>query len=232
MGGLKFFTGKKKKQEYGSWYQDNYRFAIAQRNLLFLLFLISLGGVIAALFVILFLNKMKTLEPFVIEIEEKTGIVTVVDQSTVKNFSANESVNNYFILKYLRLWEIFDNNNYKYNYYTQLRLFSSPAVFNQFLSYIRLSNPDSPINLYANNPIISGDIKVRSIQYIETNLVQIRFNIQIKTKRAERYENNTEKSYIASIRFAYNDLQINESERYINPLGFQVISYKKTEEFL
>lgn len=223
---------KSKKSSFGSWYQDNYSAAILQRNIFFGLFVIAFVGIIIAFGVFFAVNKMQKLEPFIVEIEKKTGIVSVVNQSTVKNFAANDAINNYFIVKFLRLWEIFDNENYKYNYYTELRLFSAPDVFNQFLSFIRLSSPSSPINLYQNNPITEGDVRIRSIQYIEEGNAQVRFTTQIKTKQSQRYGETEEKSYIATIKFAYNDLKINENERYINPLGFQVMTYKKTEEYL
>lgn len=229
---IKNILQSRKKSSFGNWYQDNYNNAILQRNIFFGLFVISLIGVIIAFVVFFAVNKIQKLEPFVVEIEKKTGIVSVVDQSSIKKFSSNISINNYFIVKFLRLWEIFDNENYKYNYYTELRLFSAPDVFNQFLSFIRLSNPASPINLYQNNPITEGDVKIRSIQYIDEGSAQVRFTTQIKTKQSERYGEIEEKNYIATIKFSYNDLKINENERYINPLGFQVSTYKKTEEYV
>lgn len=227
-----FQKTKGKKSSFGSWYKDNYNSVILQRNIFFGLFVIALIGVIIAFTVFFAVNKMQKLEPFIVEIEKKTGIVSVVDQSSMRNFSSNDAINNYFIVKFLRLWEIFDNENYKYNYYTELRLFSAPDVFNQFLAFIRLSNPISPINLYQSNPITAGDIRIRSIQYIDEGAAQVRFTTQIKTRQSERYGEIEEKSYIATIKFAYNDLKINENERYINPLGFQIMTYNKTEEYL
>lgn len=196
-----------------------------QRNILVLFILIMLASVLTSGFIMLGANEFKKIVPFVIEIDKKSKRAVLVDPVSVKQYSANRSLAESFLVRYIKARELFDPDTFQYNYYTEVRLLSGPSIYNEFRYWVRVSNQESPINLYAN--VLSSNLKVKSIQHIGANSAQIRFSLEFKEKR-----HTFTKDKIASISFTYNTLEMNQAERYVNPLGFQITSYKVDDEFI
>ncbi|MBQ4875203.1 MAG: type IV secretion system protein [Rickettsiaceae bacterium H1] len=215
----------KKKDNTQDWYGDRLQSVKIQRNILILFILVMLGGVLTSGFIMLSANEFKKIVPFVIEIEKKSGTAILVDPVSVKQYSADTSLAESFLVRYVKARELFNRNTFEYNYYTEVRLLSKPDVYNDFRYWIRISNQDSPINLYAN--VLSSNIKIKSIQHISSNSVQIRFSLEFKEKN-----NTITKDKIAFISFSYSTLEMNQNERYVNPLGFQITSYRVDDEFI
>ncbi|AAZ68073.1 VirB8 family type IV secretion system protein [Ehrlichia canis] len=208
-----------------SWHVSRYNSVVIQRNMLLFFTVLALSAVGISVFVISNISKSRTIEPFVVEIEKKSGITTLVNPVSVKQYSADEVLNNYFIIEYVRSRELFDPNNFQYNYYTKVRLFSNQTTYSEFRNWIRLSNPASPLNLYAN--VTSGYLKIRSLQHLRPGNVQIRFSLEFN------HPNGTiKRDRIATLSFQYVTLEMNEQERQINPLGFQITYYRADDEFL
>lgn len=224
------FAKDKESSTHGmnnNWYMERYQSVIVQRNLIFLLIVISLFAIIISIFTILRVSTAKTVEPFVVEIEEKTGIPTVIrpfipDQFTVQ-YTYDESLRIYFLLKYLRAREEYNFHTYNYDYFTVTRSLSNKDVYAQFRSNLYSSNTQSPL-LYGQSGKVS--LTIRSIKHLppssgEGYLVQIVFikNLSSETK-------NTSENKVATIGYNYFDLSMNNEEREINPLGFQITSYR------
>ena len=215
----------KKKSNVQDWYSDTVQSIKVQRNILILFILIMLASVLVSGFIMLGANEFKKIVPFVIEIEKKSGTAVLVDPVSVKQYSADKSLIESFLVRYIKARELFHPDTFQYHYYTEVRLLSNANVYNDFRYWIRISNQDSPINLYAN--IISSSIKIKSIQHISTDAVQIRFSLNFREKN-----NSISKDKIAFISFGYHNLEMNQDERYVNPLGFQVTSYRVDNEFI
>lgn len=211
--------------EVTGWYQDKIGSAVTQRNFLFLLILLLLGVLAFSVLTIFTLTKAKGIEPFIIEVSSKSGIVTLVDPITIKSYSADRKISDYFLVTYLKAREAFDPATYEYNYYTIVRLFSAPRVYYDFRSTLKPDNKDNPINLYRD--IKNLIFKIRSIQYLPNDTVQVRFALEFVDGGGIIRKNK-----IAIISYQYKDLQLTEEERYINPLGFFITYYKVDDEYL
>lgn len=214
------------QHEQNNWYSNRYNLIIVQRNVLLLLLLLLLGVIATSIVAILKISTSKTIEPFVVEIEKKSGIVTLVNPITIKQYSADEVLNNYFIIEYIRARELFDPNSFQYNYYTKVRLFSTQKTYAEFRNLINPSNANSPFNLYAN--VSDSELKIRSIQNLSPGQVQVRFTLEFNEKNG----NTIRKDKIATLLFEYVSMEMNEQQRYINPLGFRVTYYRSDNEFL
>lgn len=186
-----------------------------------LLVAISVG--VLAIFQI---STSSTIEPFVIEIERKSGVVQLVDPVTVKQYSADETLNRYFITEYIKAREVFDPYNYNFNYYTKVRLFSSSNVYSEFIKHIRSQNLDDLVTLYSGST--TSNFKVRSIQKLDNGTFQIRFTVESTRKDGV----STTKNRIVTMSYRYVELPLDDQQRSINPLGFQVISYRVDDEYV
>ncbi|WP_395462673.1 virB8 family protein [Wolbachia endosymbiont of Cantharis cryptica] len=226
---LKFFKQEKSNESLDkdiNWNSSRYSTVVTQRNILLLFTLILLVAISVSILAIFKISTNSTIEPFVIEIEKKSGIVQLVDPVTVKQYSANEVLNNHFIAEYIKAREVFDPYHYNYNYYTKVRLFSSPNVYNEFRNYIRSQNMDDLFNFYSD--FVKSEFKIRSIQKLDDDTLQVRFTVGFTRKDGS----SVRKNKIVIMSYRYASLEMDDQQRYVNPLGFQVISYRVDDEYV
>jgi len=210
---------KQQKFKVKSWYANRYQFVLVQRNILLIFALFS---VITVSFGMIFLNHVissKSLEPYIIEIEEKTGIPTVVKQEGIKEFTGNELMKKYFLNQFLHASTAYNPKTYPTDA-QKVRVFSNQAVFNNFRSRIR------PRNLGTETLIT---VQIKSIQFPEDNTAQIR--ILRKTTRGNTEISESNELVTLSFYFDPN-LKLTNQERLLNPLGFQVRDYSIVEEII
>ncbi|NDF13272.1 MAG: type IV secretion system protein [Proteobacteria bacterium] len=201
-----------------NWYADRYQFVVVQRNILALITLLALAGLGVTTFAVARIAGSKTFEPFVLEIESKTGITTVVDQNTFSKFKADEAVIRYFVLKYINAREGYDVYNYSFDYGHVVRLLSSGQVYGEFVKSVGLDNPKSPIHLGNKTRRVS----LKSMTFLTAKKVQARVLIN-DSREGELHR-------VITVDFEFFDLNLSLAERYINPLGFQVVNYRNDEE--
>jgi len=217
----------KKKEEFKmkSWYSNKYQLVVVQRNILSLFTLMAMAAVIVATIFVKQITSSKSLEPYVIELEEKTGIPTVVDQVTLTQLTANMSVKKYFLYLFLNAVEGYSPLSYKEDY-KRAMLFSTPYVFRAIRTKINIKNANSPAaKISSKGKII---IKIKSFQFLQPNLVQIRMRIE----PVGRTSGFSVRNVVTYVRFRFANLNLTTAERYINPLGFQITEYKVTDELI
>ncbi len=223
--------GSSKKEQSGplkktkNWYADRYQSAIIQRNFLLLVTLASLLGALIANWAVKSQVNSKTFEPYVIEVEEKTGIVTLVTESSLMQYAGNEAVKRYFVMQYINAREGYDPANYQYNYGRVVRLFSARSVYDEFRAYVSKSNPQSPVNLPSG---MTRHVTLKSLTFLDDkkSVAQVRVVIEIR-RAGELVE---EQHRIATLNFLFAPVELDYQERLINPLGFQVTSYRIDED--
>ncbi len=205
------------KLKVKSWYSNRYQIVVVQRNILLLFTLVSMFSVAAAVIFVKNMMASKSLEPYVIELEEKTGIATVVDQLTSQNFTGDQVVRRYFINAFVQAASGYDPKTYKADV-DKVRLFSSASVYNDFRNRVnaRELGADSTIN-----------VRIKSIQFTSANTAQIRILRQILLPESSPQN----KDEVITMDFYFiPDISLSMEERLINPLGFQVKKYVITDE--
>jgi type IV secretion system protein VirB8 len=210
---------KKDKQKFKikSWYSNRYQIVSVQRNILLIFAAFCVISMSVAVVLVKYIVSSKSLEPYVIEIEEKSGVATVVDQMTVKNFTGDELMKKYFINEFIQSSTGYDPRTYKQDA-EKIRLLSSAAVYNNFRARI------NPKDLGADSRI---EVRIKSIQFPSITTAQIR----ILTNSNIRGEEVSSKNEVVTLNFSFNtDMNLTMEERLINPLGFQVTNYIIAEE--
>ena len=233
---VSLFKKKDEKQKnltkIKNWYQDRYESVVIQRNLLFLcvvafitLFAFTILGVIE-------LNSKKVYEPFIVQIEENTGIITKVNNEAIRTLPTEKAVRNASLVRYVLAREGYNYADYSFNYYQIVRLMSNKNTYQDFIATVSGEGPDNPTTLGFEKKI---DVKIKSLINLDEsqNLVQIRVEkatLQSGVGASEEAFKQNKKSYIITLRYEYKDLDLSETERYINPLGLQIIAYSINEE--
>jgi type IV secretion system protein VirB8 len=218
------------KIEKKNWYNDRYQFVVVQRNILALITLLALLCSIAATFSISQLVPLKSVEPFVIQVDQKSGITQVVDPLKARELTANESINQYFMVQYIRARESYlgspDRNYYNYNL---VRVLSDPQVFGKYQHEIILSNPDSPGSRLGSGG--SREAHVSSMKFLDRRDLpgggeSRRYLVRalVVEKSGGSLPKNMQKLIL--IEFKYTELELSIEDRYLNPIGFRVLSYR------
>lgn len=205
-----------------NWYTDRYQYVLVQRNILAVITLLGLAAALIATFSTHELAPLKSVKPFVIAIDQKTGATEVVNSTQIQELEANEAVKRYFLVKYIRAKESYDPNIFQENY-NVVRLLSSRSVFNAYKLFMDPKNSYSPATRYARHS--KRIVKVKSITFINPTTAQIRVMISSEGRLLE-----AEKPMVIWASFEFTNLDLSLEERYVNPLGFRVTSYRVDEE--
>ena len=208
-----------------SWFQDKYQFVLVQRNILAVLTVLSLLASVISVYTVKKLAPLKSVEPFIIQIEEKTGITQLVEPLDKSKISSTESLDNYFLWAYVRARETYHPADQRENW-DITRIMSSPDIFAEYLLDISPNNPKSAAAVLAGaGTRVLSDPTITYLNDPERKVAQVRFLVEETFKDVK-----TRYPKIATIEYAYYDLDLKRGERLINPLGFQVLSYRLDEE--
>lgn len=218
------------------WYQDKYQHVLTQRNVLALIAVIALVVALVAVLAVTRLAPLKSVQPYLLQIDEKTGITQKVNPVSRRDYAASEAVDRYFTSTYLRMRESYNPSIMRYNY-NIVRLMSTPEVFYGFRRLIDPSNTESLAATLGN--IGQRDFKVRSMNYLvnppvagrraEETIAKI-IQARITTTDVIPNKADVEQHWVVTIGFEYADLNLNEAEQLLNPLGYTVTSYQIQRE--
>ena len=198
-----------------SWYYNRYQATVVQRNILLLFSLLSMVAVTVCVIFVRSVTASKSLDPYVIEIEEKTGVPVVVEQLSTEYLTGNQMIIRYFLNQYIHSASGYDPRTYKLDD-TKVRLFSNSSTYSDYRRRIR------PRDLGTDTSI---EVRIKSIQFPGKNNAQVRILKVIKQQDLTKTVNE-----LINMDFEFVDLNLNSEERLINPLGFQVGRYLVTEE--
>jgi type IV secretion system protein VirB8 len=168
------------------------------------------------------LAPLKTVEPFVIRVDNATGIVETVSALGSSPRTYDEAVTKYFLGRYVRAREGFSQAEAASNFQT-VALLSSQSEQARFAAVYRGSNPESPQVLHGRFGV--AEVRIKAISLLADNLASVRF-----LKESRKGEEVKVTHWIATLTFAYVNAPVSSTDRLINPLGFLVSEYRADPE--
>ena len=168
------------------------------------------------------LTPLKTVEPFVVRVDNSTGIVDVVSALTSTAGSYDEAVTKYFAAKYVRAREGYVSSEAEENFRT-IALLSTQPEQARFAALYRGSNPESPQNTYGRNA--TSRINIASISLINPKVVSVRY-----MRTITRGDDVRTTHWVATLTFSYVNAPMSSTDRLVNPLGFAVSDYRADPE--
>jgi type IV secretion system protein VirB8 len=182
-----------------------------------------------AILALMLLMPLKRVDPFVIRVDNTTGIVDVVPVLT-GNAEMPEVVTRYFLDHYLTVCERFNFSTAESDY-EECSSFHAPARHQEWMTLWDRSNPDSPLNRYKDGSSVR--VQVSSITFFRRgsgaeDLAQVRY------VKAQRSGNGNEKlsHWIANVQYVYASPAKDARMRRWNPLGFRVVDLRTEAESL
>lgn len=183
---------------------------------------------IASASAIAFLAPLKTVAPYVIRVDNTTGLVDVVPQYS-GTADVPETVTRYLLRHYVDVCERFSWATAESDY-EECGAFNSPRRNQAWSAAWARSNPASPLNLYKDGTTILA--RVVSVSFFprasgKQDLAQVRF---VKIRRMSDSGSESTSHWIGTIQFAYVAPSKDPRVRQWNPLGFRVIEYRADAE--
>jgi type IV secretion system protein VirB8 len=204
-----------------NWYEERADTLIVQRNILLILSTLLMVAIVASVIAVIFVVNSREFNPFVIQVDNSTGVATIVNPVSSEILEGDEALSRYFIKKYLIARETYNPVNFDTEARKMVRLFSSNSVYYNYLGYIKNKDVD-PILMYGQNN--TTFLIVKSWSKLEKNKYMVRFSIN------ETAGNKKIFNKIAVVSFAYIPMELTDVDRDINPVGFQINGYRVDDD--
>ncbi|GAA5096058.1 type IV secrection system protein TrwG [Bartonella acomydis] len=162
--------------------------------------------------------------PLVLRVDNTTGAVDVISVMREHETSYGEVVDRYWLNQYVLNRETYDYDTIQLNYDTTA-LLSTATVQQEF--YKIYEGEDARDKVLSNKARIT--VKVRSIQPNGRGQATVRFTTQQHDSTGSV---GAKQHQIATIGYTYVGAPMKSSDRLLNPLGFQVTSYRTDPEIL
>lgn len=184
---------------------------------------VSVVAALAAIGSVAVLTPLKTVEPYVVRVDNNTGQTDIVYALKDEKLTHNEALDRFWLQNYVTFRESYDWYTVQSNYDTTM-MFSDQAEQTQLASFF--ASAAAPYKMFKNNYRV--EIRIISISYVG-ELAQVRFERRLRDLNDPRKQPVT-KNLIATIAYEYRNENVSAEERLANPLGFKVTSYKTDVE--
>ncbi len=172
---------------------------------------------------IFMMSPLKETEPFVVRVDNATGVPDIVTAMKDQVTTGDEIMDKYWLARYITHRETYDWHTIQTDYDT-VGLMSSADVGAEYAA--QFEGDKALQEEYGDR--VKASIKVVNVVPTGEGTGAVRF---IKTtKRIKTGAVIGETRWLASVAFEYESGRIKESTRLVNPFGFRVTSYRVDEE--
>lgn len=216
--------------EASAWEAD--RVALRERSTRIAWRIATVAVLLLALTVLtlIMLMPLKRVEPFVIRVDNTTGIVDVVPVAA-GTASVEETVTRYFLSHYVTVCERFNFSTAESDY-QECSAFHAAARNQEWATFWDRSNPSSPLNAFKDGSAVRAQVTAISF-FRRANGVQDTAQIRYTKARRRGGTGNDEISHwIATVQYAYGKPSTRPEIRQKNPLGFRVLDFRPEPEVL
>lgn len=185
---------------------------------------------VASAISIVILMPLKRVEPFVVRVDNSTGIVDVVPVYA-GSAAPEESVTRYFLTHYLTVCERFNFATAESDY-EECGAFHSAQRNQAWYALWTTTNPGSPLNVHKDGSTVR--VQVESVSFF-TRTSGLSDLAQVRYVKAARQAAGAEEKYthcVATIQYAYADPAKDPKTRRWNPLGFKIVDFRSEPEVL
>ena len=183
-----------------------------------------------AITALLALFPLQRVEPYVIRVDNTTGVVDVVPHYT-GNIEPTEVFTRYLLTHYVSTCERFNLATAEEDY-SECGAFHSPQRNQQWAARWATGNPESPLNKFKDGTTVH--VSVQSVSFFEranghNDLAQVRF---AKTTRAGGTGPEVLTHWITTLHYAYGKPASDATTRRWNPLGFRILDIQTEPELI
>ncbi|MEY3197221.1 MAG: type secretion system protein VirB8 [Pseudomonadota bacterium] len=204
-----------------SWFEERYETTLIQRNILALIAACCIGAIAIAVVAVTKISLSREFDPFVIQIEDTTGIARVVNPVSLDVLVGKDELSKYFLKKYVTARETYNPVDFDTFAKKTIRLMSTSQIYRTYINFIKDKANDPTISYGQKNTTY---LNVRSWSKLSDKQYMLRFSLTETAGERKTFNK------IAVIEFGYIPMELTDEERDINPVGFQVLGYRVDDD--
>jgi type IV secretion system protein VirB8 len=181
-----------------------------------------MGTTVLALLSLALLLPLKSFAPYVITVDKSTGYVEVTKGLYEGNMTVDQAVTESNLVRYVNTRESYNPSVLRENY-NFVTLMSAGTALSEFQRLWDGKNPDNPSVQMGTKAAIT--IKVKSVSFLNDRTAAVRF---LREYHAEGQIKTSD--WNAVMDFQYVRAPMRMEDRFQNPLGFQITSYRVNPE--
>ena len=170
------------------------------------------------------LMPLKTVVPYTLMVDRQTGYVQKLNPIEQERIGPDAALTQSFLVQYVIARENFDYATVQTDY-RKVAIWSVESARGDYIASMQVTNPDSRLARLPRTAVL--ETHVRSISPLGKNTALVRF----ETVRRDRETSlQAPQGWAAIITYRFSDAPMSAEDRFINPLGFQVVRYKRSAE--
>ncbi|SCB50224.1 virB8 family protein [Rhizobium multihospitium] len=205
-----------------TWEQDIARRNRNSRALAWIVAAVMSVVAVAALGILALLVPLKTYEPYMVVVDKTTGFVEVKRPMAEGALTQDEAVTMFNVVRYIKARETYDPRALKDNF-DLAQLLATGDAARELTEIYSPANPNNPVKLHGTNTEIAVNIK--SVTFPNNRTALVRFSTDEKSATSIVTRN-----WVSLVRFRYSGAPMRNEWRFDNPLGFQVVEYRRDQE--
>jgi type IV secretion system protein VirB8 len=163
-------------------------------------------------------------EPYTLLVDRTTGYVQALKPLEADKIAPDAALTQSFLVQYVIARESFDIDTVNVNY-NKVASWSAEQARSGYLASVQVNNPQSPLVLYPRTTVI--ETRVKSVSPIGRNVALVRFDT---IRRDAGGQVQPPRSWVSVIRYRFSGEPASLEERFVNPLGFRVLRYRRDPE--
>ncbi|WCT75976.1 virB8 family protein [Novosphingobium humi] len=167
---------------------------------------------------IIALAPLKTVVPYTLLVDSHTGFTQTLEGTHPQTIRPDAALTQSLLAQYVVAREGYDIATVE-EQYRKVALWSADGARRDYLAMMQAGNPQGPISLYGRSKIVR--VGVESVTPMGAGQAMVRY----WTDRAEGRD-----YWVAMVHYRFSGAPQRIEDRMINPLGFQVIAYRRDQE--
>ena len=169
---------------------------------------------------------LKTVQPYTLLVDRQTGYVQALDPIEGESITPSEAMANSFLAQYVIAREGFDIDTLKQDY-RKVALWSGGDARTRYVAEAQASNPSSKLATLPRQARV--EVEIRSISSVDADTAMVRYTTYRIDAGGTRRAPQT---WAAIVNYRFSGQTMTAEDRLVNPLGFQVMRYRRNAEFL
>ena len=213
-------------REAGSWASDQIASLQKSRRTAWIIAGVAAGVAVVEGVALIILMPLKTVEPYTLLVDRNTGYVQVLKPLEVAQTTPDQALIQSMLVQYVIARESFDVATVQADY-RKVGLWSADTARSDYVARMQASNPSSPLLSYPRSTVVETHVK--SVSPLDNGSALVRFDT-LRRDAGARYA--TPQAWVAVVEYRFSGEPMSIEDRYLNPLGFLVSSYRRDAEAL
>lgn len=213
-------------REAADWSQDRQLAIESSRRTAWIAAAVAAGVAVLEALALVFLLPLKTVVPYTLLVDRQTGYVEALQPLERQTIAPDAALTRSFLVQYVIERETFDINALNASY-RKVALWSADEARNQYIAQTQASNPESRLATLPRQAVVQ--VQVRSVSSLGTDTALVRFST---TETDPGGQTRAPQVWAAVIKYRFSGAAMSAEDRMVNPLGFQVVRYRRDAETL